>query len=52
MSSRDHIVFVVDDDRRVRESLAELLSTYDLNVVTFGSATEYWRTRSRTCRLA
>ena len=34
-------MFVVDDDRRVRESIAALLSTFDLNVVTFGSATEY-----------
>ena len=41
MSSPDHIVFVVDDDRRICESLSDLLSTFDLNVVTFGSATEY-----------
>ena len=39
--ARDHIVLVVDDDPGVCEALAELLSTYDLNVVTFGSATEY-----------
>src|SRR6266704_2079686 len=38
---QDHIVFIVDDDRRICEALSELLSTYDLNVVTFGSATEY-----------
>jgi len=37
----DHIVFVVDDDRRICEALAELLSTFDLHVVTFGSAAEY-----------
>jgi len=41
LSSPDHIVFVVDDDRRICESLSDLLSTFDLNVVTFGSATEY-----------
>ncbi len=41
MSSPDAIVFVVDDDSRIRESLSELLSTFDLHVVTFGSATEY-----------
>jgi FixJ family two-component response regulator len=41
LSSQDHIVFVVDDDRRICESLSDLLSTFDLNVVTFGSATEY-----------
>jgi FixJ family two-component response regulator len=41
VSSADHIVFVVDDDRRIRESLVELLATFDMNVATFGSATEY-----------
>src|ERR1044072_5388615 len=39
--TQDHIVFVVDDDRRICESLTDLLSTYDLHVVTFGSAAEY-----------
>jgi FixJ family two-component response regulator len=38
---QDHIVLVVDDDRRICEALADLLSTYDLHVVTFGSAAEY-----------
>ena len=41
MSSKDHIVFIVDDDRRIRESLVELLSTFDMNVASFGSATDY-----------
>ena len=41
MNPRDHIVFVVDDDRRICEALTELLSTFDLHVVTFGSAAEY-----------
>ena len=41
VSSQDAIVYVVDDDSRIRESLSELLSTYDLQAVTFGSATEY-----------
>lgn len=41
MNPQDHIVFVVDDDRRICESLSDLLSTYDLRVVTFGSAAEY-----------
>ena len=31
----------MDDDRRICESLTDLLSTYDLRVVTFGSAAEY-----------
>ena len=34
-------MFVVDDDRRICEALTELLSTFDLHVVTFGSAAEY-----------
>ena len=34
-------MFVVDDDRRICEALAELLSTFDLHTVTFGSAAEY-----------
>jgi FixJ family two-component response regulator len=37
----DHIIFIVDDDRRIRESLSTLLSTYDMEVVTFASATDY-----------
>ena len=34
-------MFIVDDDRRIRESLSELLSTFDLQAITFGSAAEY-----------
>jgi FixJ family two-component response regulator len=41
MSSKDYIVFVVDDDFRICEALFELLSSLDLRVVTFGSAAEY-----------
>lgn len=41
MSSRDDIVFVVDDDFRLREALDELLTSAGLTAVTFGSATEY-----------
>jgi FixJ family two-component response regulator len=37
----DHIVFIVDDDRRICEALSELLATFDLQAVTFGSAAEY-----------
>lgn len=39
----DHIVFVVDDDRRIRESLEALLSSHDLNAVSFPSGSEYLR---------
>jgi FixJ family two-component response regulator len=38
---QDHVVFIVDDDRRICEALTDLLSTFDLHVVTFGSAAEY-----------
>lgn len=41
MNSKDHIIFVVDDDSRICEALFELLSSLDLWVVTFGSAAEY-----------
>jgi FixJ family two-component response regulator len=41
MSSQDHVVFVVDDDFRIREALDELLTSAGLNVVTLGSAAEY-----------
>jgi FixJ family two-component response regulator len=37
----DHIVFVVDDDARIRESLGDLLASFDLNVCALGSAAEY-----------
>lgn len=38
---RDHIVFIVDDDRRICEALSELLASFDMHAVTFGSAAEY-----------
>src|SRR5256714_12312155 len=41
MNPPDQIVFIVDDDPRICESLCELLSTFDLRAVTFGSAAEY-----------
>jgi FixJ family two-component response regulator len=41
VNPQDPIVFIVDDDRRICEALSVLLSTYDLSVVTFGSAAEY-----------
>jgi len=37
----DQIVFIVDDDRRICEALSQLLATFDLHAVTFGSAAEY-----------
>lgn len=41
VNPEEHLVFIVDDDRQVRDALAELLQTFDLRVLTFGSATEY-----------
>lgn len=44
MSRDDHIVFIVDDDERVRDALSELLETHDLRTATFASAGEYLNT--------
>ena len=41
VESHDHIVFILDDDRRIRESLSDLLSSFDMAAVTFGTAAEY-----------
>ena len=38
---RDHVVFIVDDDRRIREALCELLESFEMRAVAFGSAAEY-----------
>jgi len=38
---QEDIVFVVDDDRRVRDALVLLLSSFDMHAVAFGSAAEY-----------
>lgn len=38
---QDHIIFIVDDDRRIQEALIELLSSMDMHAVAFGSAAEY-----------
>jgi len=39
--AQDHIVFIIDDDRRICDALIELLSTFDMHAVAFGSAGEY-----------
>ena len=41
MNSDDPIVFVVDDDYRVREALSSLLASVGLRVAAFGSAAEF-----------
>jgi FixJ family two-component response regulator len=37
----DSTVYVVDDDAGVREAMQDLLSSFGLHVITFGSAAEY-----------
>ena len=41
MNSDEPIVFVVDDDYRVREALSSLIASVGLRVVAFGSAAEF-----------
>ena len=41
MDLADHIVFIVDDDKRICEALHDLLASLGLRAVTFGSAAEY-----------
>jgi FixJ family two-component response regulator len=41
MSSDSPIVFVVDDDYRVREALSSLMASIGLDVAVFGSAQEF-----------
>jgi FixJ family two-component response regulator len=41
MNSESPIVFVVDDDHRVREALSSLISSVGLRVAVFGSAAEF-----------
>lgn len=41
MKTANFIVFIVDDDMRMREALSELLASLGWQAVTFGSAGEY-----------
>jgi FixJ family two-component response regulator len=43
MTTEERIVFIVDDDERIREALVELLTSHDIKTVTFGSAGDYVR---------
>jgi FixJ family two-component response regulator len=45
MTETDAIVFVVDDDASVRESLKNLIRSVDLRVEAFGSAQEFLRSK-------
>ncbi|MEA1676029.1 response regulator transcription factor [Nitrospirillum sp. BR 11163] len=41
MTMDDHIVFIVDDDARIREALEELLASVGMRALAFGSAGAY-----------
>ncbi len=41
MTEGEHIVFIVDDDERIREALVELLGSNGLRAAAFGSAGDY-----------
>lgn len=41
MSTDDRIIFIVDDDARIREALADLLASHGLRTVAFASARDY-----------
>ena len=43
MTAEDHIVYIVDDDARIREALGELLASHGMRAVAFESAGEYVR---------
>lgn len=42
MITDDYIVFIVDDDQRMREALSELLASQGITAIAFGSASEYF----------
>lgn len=43
MTTDDHIVFIVDDDVRIREALSDLLEAHGMCAIAYGSAGEYVR---------
>ncbi len=43
MTAKDHVVFIVDDDARIREALSELLESHGICAVAYSSAGEYVR---------
>jgi FixJ family two-component response regulator len=43
VKAADHIVYIVDDDARVREAISELLESHGLHTMAFGSAGAYVR---------
>jgi FixJ family two-component response regulator len=41
MTADDHIVFIVDDDERIREALSELLASHGIQATALRSARDY-----------
>jgi FixJ family two-component response regulator len=41
MTKCDQIIYIVDDDPRIREALSELLESHGIGVIAFGSAGDY-----------
>ncbi|WP_118135486.1 response regulator transcription factor [Oceanicella sp. SM1341] len=41
MSTDEHMVYIVDDDPRIREALCELVASHGMQVTAFGSAGAY-----------
>lgn len=41
MSTEDRIIFIVDDDARIREALTDLLASHGLRTVAYASARDY-----------
>jgi FixJ family two-component response regulator len=49
MNGQTPIVFVVDDDFRIREALSSLISSMGLQVAVFGSASEFLKFEKPDC---
>ncbi len=47
--NKDAIIFIVDDDFRMRESLSSFLSSLGLRVAVFGSASEFLMAKRPDC---
>lgn len=43
MTTDERVVFIVDDDERIREALGELLETHGIQALGYGSAGDYVR---------
>lgn len=41
MTTDDQVVFIVDDDARLREALSDLMDSHGMRAIAFGSAGEY-----------